>query len=235
MRVRLPIRHGVFLGVALLVLLIATLPLRVATGWLKLDEAGLSAREVHGSVWAGRLTEARLGPLVLGDVSAGLSPLSLLAGKARVSLSRGDEMRGAITLSRRSFGIDDVTATLPANAMFAPLPIASLELADVSARFSDGQCDRAEGTVRATMSGAIAGIDLAQGLSGTARCEGGALLLPLASGSAREGLSLRIDADGGFEAVLSVRSDDPAVAARLAAAGFAGSGGSYRLTIAGTF
>src|SRR3954466_2057613 len=117
-RIRLTTGPAAIFGAMFIVALIAFLPLRLAMGWFDLGNTGLTAREVSGSVWYGDLREASFGGVALGDLHAGLSPFQLLVGRARIDLSgQGDTVRpfhGAIGVTRHSFGIDDLTATLPA-------------------------------------------------------------------------------------------------------------------------
>lgn len=237
MRIRLPLGRRVFLLCVFLVALVALLPMRLALGWLGLDEQGVAARRAEGSVWSGKLVETRLGDAPLGDLSAGLSPVQLLVGRARVDVETdGDKpggLAGGVGVSRNSLGIDDMTGVVPVAAVFAPLPIESLDLGDVSARFEGGACERAEGRVKATLSGEIAGLALTQGLTGNARCEGGALLLPLQGGSGMERLAVKLFGDGRYELDLTVRSTDPALGARLTAAGFRATQGGQVLTVRG--
>lgn len=235
-RIRLTTGPAALFGAALAIALILFLPLRLALGWAGLGDVGLSARAASGSIWWGSLSEARFGGVRLGDLKAGLSPLQLLAGRAQVSLEARDATRtlhGAIGVSRHGFGIDHATATLAGDSVFAPLPVAALELDDVSVRFQDGECRRAEGRVRATLGGDLGGIGLAQGMSGTARCEGGALLLPLTSQSASESIALRLWSSGRYRAELSVQPTDPAAAAALVLNGFQQSGQGYVLAVEG--
>ena len=233
-RWRLPI---LFAG-ALLVALLLFLPLRLAIGWAGLGDRGLAARAVTGSLWWGTLEGARMGGVPLGDLNASLSPVQLLVGRARIDFSRAgagaDRFQGAIGVTRHSFGIDDLSATLPAGDRFAPLPISTIKFDDLSVRFVDGRCASGQGGVRATVSGNIAGMALTQGLSGNARCDGAMLLLPLVSQSGMETLNLRLSADGRYRAELLVRSADPALGARLNAAGFSPGPNGYALSIAGT-
>lgn len=239
MRIRLALGRRAFFVCALLVALIALLPMRLVLGWLDLDGRGLAARKAEGSIWLGKLTETQLGEAPLGDLSAGLSPLQLFVGRARVNVESADERQGGIAggvgVSRNSAGLDDVTGTIPVRAAFAPLPIETLELGDVSIRFEDGQCARAEGRVRATISGEIAGLNLAQGLSGNARCEGGALLLPLQGQSGLERLMLKLFEDGRYELDLIVRPSDPTLGERLLLGGFVQAQGGYVLSAQGRF
>src|SRR3546814_8965727 len=111
-----------------------------------------------------------------------------------MDLERGGDanpFRGSITVSRHDFGIDDVTGVLDVGSAFAPLPIASLELRDVDAHLTDGQCSRAEGLVKATIAGDIADLSLPAALSGNGRCEPRAVPLPLSSPAGKAALQHR--------------------------------------------
>lgn len=201
MRIRLPVRRAVLFGAMLAVALAALLPLRLVLGVL---DSGLAARSARGSVWAGRLEEAQLGAAPLGDLEARLAPAPLLVGQGEVRFVREtsgpDRLRGAIGLSRTSRALRNVSGPIPAAALFAPLPLATLELSDLSVRFEGGTCVRAEGTVQAVLAPEAAAAGLPLSLSGRARCERAALLLPLAGGPG--GLALRVFGDGRWEAEL---------------------------------
>jgi general secretion pathway protein N len=219
--------------------LLVFLPLRLALGWFGLAEQGMTAREVTGSIWAGSLREARFGQVALGDLSAGVSPLPLLVGRARVDLDGtatppAARLSGAIGLSRHSFGLDDVTATLPVGNAFRPVPVTMLDLEDVSVTFRGDSCEKAEGRVRATMAGEIGGLVVPGSLTGTARCDGGALLLPLTS-AAGESSTIRMWPDGRYRADLTLQPSDSATTARLQAAGFIATGAGMQLAIEGRF
>lgn len=242
MRIRLATRPGVLLGAMVALALVAFLPLRLALAWFGLDDAGLTARRVDGSIWAGRLTEARLGPVALGDLESHLSPWGLLLGRARISFeSRGvvapaAPLHGAVTVSRHGLAADDVTASLATGRLFAPLPVTALDLDAVTVRFRDGACLRAEGRVRATLGGSVAGVPLPATVAGDARCDGAALLLPLASQAGNEGVTLRVTADGAYHADFVVQPGaDPAAAARLASFGFVPTATGQRLSVEGRF
>jgi general secretion pathway protein N len=239
MRIRLPLGRTLFFALAFLFALVALLPLRLALDWLSLDERGFAAREARGSIWLGALSEAQLGSMPLGDLQASLRTLPLFVGRARVDLKRTDDQRpfeGAATVSRSGFGIDDVNGAVEVGSVFAPLPIASLDLGDVTAHFDDGLCVSAEGLVKATVAGDVAGLSLPGGLSGNARCDEGALLLPLASQSSMEALNVRLREDGRYQVELAVRPSDDSMRDRLIAAGFAlAPAGGYALRLSGEF
>ena len=238
MRFRLPLGRSLFFLCAFLFSLLALLPLRLALDWLALDERGLAAREAKGSIWFGGLSEAQFGTIALGDLEAQLQSLPLLIGRARVDLQRSDapdRFKAGATVTRHSFGIEDMTGNLDIGAAFAPLPIVSLDMKDVTARFADGQCAAAEGNVGAGMAADVAGISLPGGLSGNARCDEGALLLPLVSQTSMEALNIRLFEDGRYELELAVRPSDDAIRDRLIASGFLLTGNGYALRTSGRF
>ena len=236
MRFRLPMRRTVFFLAAFAFALVALIPLRIAAAWF--GSGGLAAREANGSIWLGVLKEAQFGPVALGDVKARLNVLPLLLGRARLSLSRDEadgRFEGAVSVSRHSFGVDDLTGQVRAGTLFAPVPIGALDFDDLSVTFADGLCESAEGRVRATVSGEIGGIALPGGLAGDSRCAQGALLLPLASQSGLGQANLAIRAEGSYRLDVVIRQIDPSLAPQLTAAGFRPSAGGYTRRIEGHF
>lgn len=229
-------------GAVFFAALLILLPLRFVLGWFDLDSAPVAAREANGSVWFGSLREAEVGGIALGDLRASLSPWALLAGKARVDLASpatgADATRaihGAVGVSRHGVGLDDMTASVPAGAVFAPLPISGIDLDAVTVHFVDGKCETAEGRVKATLGADIAGISLGQGLAGAARCDAGALLLPLTSQAGTEQIGLRLWLPGRFRADLTVKPVDATAAQKLELSGFQPTPSGHRLTIDGKF
>ena len=115
------------------------------------------------------------------------------------------------------------------------MPIAALDLDDVSVHFEDGLCESAEGRgPRAPRRRDRPASPCPAGLAGDVRCAEGALLLPLASQRAGQ-LNLSIRADGRYRIDLVIRQTDPALAPRLAAAGFRPSAEGYSRRIEGSF
>lgn len=238
MKIRLATRPMALLGAMFVIALIVLMPMRFALGVIGLGDYGLTAREIRGPVWSARINEAHVGDVVLGDVRAGLSPLSLLIGRARLGVSGigADEpgrLRGAIEVSRHSFGIGSVTAGLPIGSALGALPVSRLDLDDVTFRFDNGSCREAQGRVKAMLTTGIPGITLSQGMSGAARCDGGALLLPLVSQAGTESINLRIRADGRYRGELIVQTTDPAVGQTLVLAGFQPGAAGHTLAIEG--
>lgn len=235
-RIRLATGPGVLFGAMLAVALLLFLPMRLALAWSGLGDAGLAARSVTGSIWDATLGEAQFGDLALGDLGARLSPWSLLIGEARLALDGAPRpLQGAVSVSRHGFSIDDVTATLPTGRVFQPLPVGALDLTAVTVHFADGNCVKAEGRVRATLVGDAAGVALPPSVAGNARCDGGALLLPLASDAGRETVALRITGAGRYSAVFALQPADAAAAAKLTSTGFVDRAGGYQLSVEGRF
>lgn len=242
MRFRLPLGRSLFFLCMFILSMIVLIPLRLGLDWLAMDDRGIAAREARGSVWNGALTEAQFGDSEMGDVDAGLGFFPLLIGRARLSVSRdaaeGDtlgEFHGAVSVSGADFGIDDMTARLPVAATFAPVPIAALNLEDLTAHFENGLCVEAEGTVQAEIATNLSGISLPAAATGAARCDEGALLLPLIGQSGMDQLNVRIDGNGAYTAELIVRPADDAMRDRLSAAGFQPAAGGYAMVANGTF
>jgi general secretion pathway protein N len=238
MGLQLSPRSRIILVVVLLLGLILFMPMRIALGLTGLERVGLAAREVQGTLWSGRIDQLMLGTVELGPVRAALSPVSLLMGRVRIDLWRrdgvADDLSGALTAGFDRIGLDDVTGTVPLGRSFAPLPIGSLAMEDVTAYFSDDRCGHAEGRVHAQISGQFPGLNLSQGLSGAVGCDGDALLMPLVSQSGLEKINLRIWRSGRYVADMRVETGDAALAGALAKVGFADVGGARVLKVEGT-
>lgn len=219
---------------ALLAIALAVLaPLRLALGWTGLVEVGLTAREARGTIWRGELVDAAFGPVALGDLDTRLSALPLLLGRVSLSLARADAgpFAATIEVSRGGVAVRRASGRIAAGALFAPAPIERLELDNVSVRFAAGRCVSASGDVRAMPAAPLA--SLLPGLAGAARCDGDALLLPLAAGGGR--IDLRLSADGHYRIEARVVATTPALAATLEAAGFTASERGYVLQRTGNF
>ena len=238
--IRLRTRPAILFAGLLLIGLIAFLPMRLALGWAGLGEEGFTAQRVTGSIWDGVIRDAMFGDVALGSLEASVSPLSLIVGRARVAVDgrvTGSDgaLHGALVSSRTRRGVDRLSGILPTGRAFAPLPVTQLTLDTVSVDFVGDTCTDAEGRVTAALGGDVAGVTLPAQVSGNARCDNGALLLPLASQSGNETITLRVTGAGTYNAALSLVPGDPAAAQKLAALGFVASGSGYRLSVEGRF
>jgi general secretion pathway protein N len=221
-------------GVLALILIIATLPMRLVLALAGADAAGLSARAVTGSIWSGQLIDARWRGARLGTLGAGLAPLALLGGEARLNVARDDVLLGTLDgalILNGARGVKDMDGTVSLGASLAGVPLDALRLLAVTARFdSAGRCVEAAGQVQLSIALPVPGLDLANGLSGPLACRAGRAEAALASQSGMERLTLSFDGIGQYRARMSVKaSGDAAVAGLLRAAGFLPAGGDLVL------
>ena len=154
---------------------------RRALGWFDAADAGsprARRRAASGSARSRRRSSAGCRSATSARGSTCCRCSSAGRGCRCRATSRTGRSRARSRVSRHSFGLEDVTGQLRAGGLFAPLPIAALDARGRQRRASrGGLCESAEGQVRATLSGELAGIALPSGLRGEVRCAEGALLL----------------------------------------------------------
>jgi general secretion pathway protein N len=198
-----------WLGGACLVGAMALLPLRVL---MAAGDTGLAARHVSGSVWAGQLHDAAWRGIALGDIAVDLAPLSLLTGAPQLAFA-GPALAGIAS----GAGVTGLSGSIDARGQTL-LPIGRITFENLEIAFQNGSCRAASGGVTVTPTGLV---DAAMGgeLRGLARCDAGKLLLPLTSATA--GMQVRIGADGGWQALISVAAGDAATRSALLVSGFA--------------
>ncbi len=233
-------RWGIAALLLALVLIIATFPMRLALAWSGAPDAGVTAREVRGSVWAGELVDARLGALPLGTVQASLSPLALLGGDTELAFSRTDQRLGALAgrlHGSNPRGVSDVNGTATMSGGLGMIPVDTIRFEGATLRFDGAEkCTRASGRIQLAVSAPIAGLDLSRGLAGPLSCADGRAQAALASQSGMERLTLSFDGSGAYRARLVINVDrDPAMAAALATLGFKAGSGGFVLATTGRF
>ncbi|MEW4467929.1 type II secretion system protein N [Parasphingorhabdus sp. JC815] len=222
----------------LIILAFAFMPLKIAVGMAGLEGARFSARDITGSLWRGRIEQARIGPFALGDLDARARFFPLLAGKITLDLKRVADCGSGLTAIIGKQGddvlLENASTMLSMGQVLTPLPVTNIMLEDVSARFSGGRCQSASGRVRVSLDTNIPGLDLQQGLLGNAICEDGVLVLPLSSGSGMEELTLKLEGNGFYTARLYLNGNERAWTLLLPTLGFQQLPGGYAMTIAGT-
>lgn len=208
-------RRALALIVGLAAGLLALMPAR-----LLLPAPPLSAARVDGSIWRARLANAGLGNARLGDVSIALAPAAILQGRAQWTMSGA--MNGSLWRSLAGGGGEGLTGNLT-GAPLPGLPVAGVQMNGVSLVVDGrGRCQSASGTITVMLATALAG---QRSVSGAARCDGVALVVPMASGDARVRLDLSATAVG-WQARLNISGANPAEAAGLAGAGFRSEAGA---------
>lgn len=233
-------RWGIAALLLALILIIATFPMRLALAWSGATDAGVTAREVRGSVWSGELVEARLGALPLGTVRASLSPLALLGGNTELAFSRTDERLGALAgrlHGSNPRGISNVNGTTSMSGGLGMIPVDTIRFEGTTLRFDGaGKCSSASGRIQLAVTAPIAGLDLSRGLSGPLTCANGRAQAALASQSGMERLNLSFDGSGAYRAQFAINVErDPAMAAALAMLGFKAGSGGFVLATTGRF
>jgi general secretion pathway protein N len=201
---------------------------------------GVTARKVDGIIWDGSIRDLRLGKLPLGDVNARLLLSPLFMGRTEILLSRGNAqyvpgITGSVSRGISGVSVNNLSATLPVGALFAPFPAENIQFEGFSARFAAGKCMDAGGQVRLTLSDTMPGLNLQNGMLGQPRCDGAQLLLPLVSQSAMERTDIRLSADGSYTVAVTLDADRGDQAAVLNIAGFRPVAGGYRLDQKGRF
>ncbi|WP_432768160.1 MAG: type II secretion system protein N [Sphingopyxis sp.] len=223
-----------------LALVVATFPMRLALGWSGAADAGVTAREVRGSIWSGELVDAQLGVLPLGSVQASVSPIALLGGRTELVFSRSDARLGALAGRLHGSdprGVSEVSGVSMLAGGIGMIPVDTIRFEGATLRFNAaGRCVEAGGRLQLSVAAPIAGLDLSRGLSGPLSCVNGRAQAALASQSGMERLTLAFDGRGAYRAQLAINAaDDPVMAAALAALGFRAAPDGFVLVTTGRF
>ena len=233
------VRRIVLIGSLALIAVILFLPLSLAARIIGLDDMGVSARQLGGTIWSGQMEQAHMGALDLGTLDVGLNPAPLLLGRAtmdfdRVHSNTMPDLSGTITMASGLRAVEGLTGTILGSGD-SGLPIEQISFTDAQATFTDGRCTSASGRVQLVLGIRFAGLDLRHGLSGDMDCEGDRLRAVLNGESGMEKLTIRIDGDGKYLARFGVQSADPMLGAALTAAGFGSTAEGYVRGFRGQF
>lgn len=221
-------RKRIFAG-ALIAALLIILPLRVA---LAVVDTPLAAPFAGGFVWSGRIVDARLGGLPLGDLKAGLSPLDLLIGRAKIWIE--GNFKGAVVSTFGSSGVDIYALNLPVSRSFGAVTLRQVDISSARIRFNGRQCSEAAGRVQLTLGASPLIGSQAGRYTGNLGCDGDGVSSLLVSQSAMERMALRIGSDGGYTATLIVKAQDETMASSLRAAGFRETPSGFSAKLEGT-
>ena len=223
---RLSGRSKLVLAAIFVVTLIAALPLRLALALADPGGRGITAREVGGTIWDGRIGDLRIGALPLGDVAASLRPLPLLIGRRDVHIERLDGTGAPGDFSANAAGGDgwlslsDVRGQVPIGDAFGTIPATALGFSDFHAELNSGRCVSAGGQVSLILAPFSELMPGPVALSGTARCNKGALYVPMKGPTGLENLFLRLEPDGRWRADFVLGGLPVEVTAPLLEAGF---------------
>lgn len=215
--------------------LVALLPLRLAIGLAAPEN--VTARSAEGPVWGGRIGDLRAGPLPLGTLDASLRPLPLLLGRAEFALGRDGPapFTAVASASGSDVALSRVNGTVTLPDGLGGLPVNSLSFGDLSVAMANGKCSKAQGTLGLLLASPGPLLPDAISLSGKARCEGGALVVPMQGPGGMERLTLRIAGDGRWQADLILTGLPPEASAPLIQGGFTARPGGVGIGTSGQF
>lgn len=224
-----------FAGIAILAAIVL-FPLRLAISLSDFERIGFSARQVAGTIWYGRIGELHLKSQPLGTLEVSLNPMPLLIGNVSMRFNRMDSPDGPLagTLvagSRR--GVVDATGRVALGDIFGRLPLAALELENVTVLFRNGRCVEAGGRIRPILSAPLPGITLDPGIAGTVGCDGDRASVRMRSPSGAETIGFTVGASGNYRAWISLRISRPDLAGALSIFGFRPSPQGMTLTVDG--
>ncbi len=217
---------------AALVMALMSLPLAVVLPLALPADSGLSARRAEGTPWDGMLRDANVAGIPLGDTRVGFDFFPMLVGQARMGFA-GTTLRGIVELSSGEVGLSRATGVIDLAGRLRPLPLARVTLDQADVLFRNDRCIAAAGRVRADLAGDIGGLALPGGMSGTLRCDGADLLVPLVGQSGMERIDAHMSGSGKWRADVSVRTTDAALAAKLLSSGFTTGPGGYTVRVSG--
>lgn len=220
------------LAIAFLIVLVGALvaffPLDMALRASGIAGRQLSYDAAQGTIWNGRLSNARAGALHLGTVDFTLSAMDLVTGKARVNWSaNGQSLQGSGQVTRTLDG----TTTLSGTKMLADLqhlptwtPMAGAFDVDLAyLTFDDQGCVEVDGAMRSRIV-VMHGEDQWQApdMAGKPTCDSRNLVLPLVGQDARSGVDLRmiLAPNMQYQASLLVGTQDQKIIDTMESIGF---------------
>lgn len=229
-------RGRIALAMLVALALVVLLPLRLVLGLVAPE--GVTARSVEGPVWSGRIAELRAGPLPIGTVDAGADALPLFLGRVGFRLSRegATPFSAKASLGLGGYRLADVNGTVALPDGLGTLPVTQIGFGDFNLRIADGSCVDAGGSMSLTLAPPGSLLPGTIALSGKARCQRGALVVPMQGPEGMERFTLRLNADGRWEGDLVLMGLPAETAGPLMQAGFtARPGGGLGFRTSGAF
>jgi general secretion pathway protein N len=210
-------------GIALIALLLL-LPLRIALSAADLQQLGLSARQVGGTIWQGRIGELTLGRQLLGTFDVRLDPAALMVGRVAMPFERLDQIQGPLTGVLRAggsvTGVERLSGAIPAGNLLGGAPIDSLTFTDTTILFEDGRCAQASGRLAANLAVRFGPLALDRGFGGSVSCDGDRVRARLASQAGSEQVEFFVSSSGQVRGWITIRSPLPGLDTLLSTYGF---------------
>lgn len=234
---------GILVVLGALAFAVVKLPLRMVVPHVAPD---LTAQQISGTVWDGRLQGAEWRGVALGNLDVALDADELRAGRLRLDFARDNPVpAGSGARSGRLSGrfgtagtthlVERLDGPLSLVLPFPFKPRLDVEF-DGAALLLDnaGRCLVASGALVAKLSN-IPGLGSTPAMTGSFACDQGALFLPLRTRDGQLGMAVHVWADRRYRADLIVASRSLPLQLALAAAGFAPGPDGSTLRIEGAF
>lgn len=198
-------------------------PMRLAISLAGLDDAGLAAQEVQGTIWSGRLVDAQFRGINLGTLDAGIEPSSLLA-KPAMTISRanvkGEDFTATLSGSADQVQVSDAKGDIPLAALAGRIPVSTANISNGNIALDNGRCVSASGDVEMRPNGLLARFAGDQAMRGSLACQGDNVAMQLASPSNNIMLTASLDPERRYRMQLILKGLSPEIAFGLRSLGF---------------
>ena len=233
-------RSAVIIALLVLLVMIVSLPMRLALAAGPFDRGPVQIFSARGTVWDGRLHDVNIGPVTLGSINASLNFWPLFVGRQSFALDLEDEAKtGHAILSHQwawsGYRVSDMNVALPLDRLFASLPAGDMRFEDFHVRFAGDKCLSAGGRISLALRPILPGLSGDDNMVGVPRCSGDRLLLPLVDGTATRALDIFIASDGEYRATLKLEALPDIDPLLLEGRGFERSGGRWQMQLGGRF
>lgn len=197
-------------------------PMRLAVNLAGLDRAGLSARQIEGTIWSGRMVDAQFRGINLGDLDAGIVPSSLLSAPAiqvRRLYPQGEDFTATISGSAQRLQVQGAKGDIPLNTLAGRIPVSKATISGGDIILENGRCVSATGDVTVRSAGLLTRVMGDTILNGNMACQGDNMALELVSENRNTRLSASLDPDRRYQMQLMVSKLSPQIAFALRAIG----------------
>ncbi len=208
---------------------VASMPLSFALNLASAETSGLRYSVAEGTIWKGRLRDARMGKLDLGTVDLALAPSALFRGRAEVTWrANGRSLQGTGIGSASLDGTltlinTRIVADLAQLPTWTPMD-GAIDGTIRQLRFGGSQgCAVSDAQLRAQVRVEAMGEPwTAPALNGTPRCEGQTLVVPLngRDGANEVDLAIALAPNGTYNARLTVATGDQKLKQTMETMGF---------------
>lgn len=231
------LRFSILMVIFAMGLAVVFLPMRLAVEWSSLEERGVSARDIQGSIWSGALMEVRFRDIPLGSFDAALQPASLVS-TPMVAISRpdgpehsaaGQPFSAMVGGSTGRLVVSDASGDIALDQVAGKLPVSAARLNNVAITMDEGRCVEASGDVQLVLSAWLGRFAAQNGLRGALSCNGDALQALVKGQSGLESFTFQLQPGGQYSAQLRIEGLSSELSLGLVALGFGKSGNAMVL------